>query len=459
MPREWGEDRSADAVSRVKSRVDSYLRRYGSSKAGLADLICGSHPPDNVAFRFVEPDLSHRDMTFGELREGSERFAAALASIGVRSGDRVATLMGNTREYILASMGIWRLGAVQVPLSTAFAPPAIEMRLTASRTRVLVCDADQRPKIDAVSDRSFQIVTCRRPDLDGTEPVGLAGLDFSALMEARSAGRPAAVMGGDAPFIHTFTSGTTGTPKGVVVPIRALAAMCAYLDLSLHVTARDVYWNAADPGWAYGLFYAVVAPMGQGVPSLLLRAGLSPQLTAEVLSRFGVTNFTADPTVYRALRASELPAPAGLELRCASSAGEPLTPEVNRWAARWLGVEVLDHYGQTETGMLVCNHHHPELRRPVREGSMGHDLPGWKSAILDPDADRPAPPGTVGRLAVDLRASPLAWFTGYDGDPVRTGDKISPDGRWYLTGDTASRDKDGYVYLRGPRPPEARQQA
>ncbi len=78
---------------------------------------------------------------------------------------------------------------------------------------------------------------------------------------------------------------------------------------------------------------------------------------------------------------------------------------------------------------------------------MGHDLPGWKSAILEPDADVPAPPGTVGRLAMDLRASPLAWFTGYDGDPEHTGDKISPGGRWYLTGDTAAKDKDGYVYF------------
>ncbi len=159
MAREWGEDRSADAMISIKGRVEGYLRLYGSSSANLAHLICDSHPPADVAFRFVEPDLSHRDMTFGELRWESERFAAGLASIGVRSGDRVATLMGKTREYIVASMGIWRLGAVQVPLFTAFAPPAIELRLTASKTRVLVCDADQRHKVDAVSDRSFQIVT------------------------------------------------------------------------------------------------------------------------------------------------------------------------------------------------------------------------------------------------------------------------------------------------------------
>jgi acetyl-CoA synthetase len=97
--------------------------------------------------------------------------------------------------------------------------------------------------------------------------------------------------------------------------------------------------------------------------------------------------------------------------------------------------------------MLVCNHHHPDLRRPLRPGSMGQDLPGWTSVILETDSDTPARPGTVGRLAMDLQASRLAWFTGYDGDPGRTSEKITADGRWYLTGDTAAKDEDGYVYF------------
>jgi acetyl-CoA synthetase len=441
----WGNGESADVTENGR-RIAGYLALYGSPSASLAHLMCDSHPPTDVAFRFVEPDLSYGEMTYGDLRQESERFAAALAALDVHAGDRVATLMGKTREYVIASMAIWRLGAVQVPLFTAFAPPAIELRLTASRTRVVICDPDQLSKINAIPDRSFHIITCTG-DSTNAAPLVPDEFDFSSLIAAHDPGFPAAALGGDAPFIHIFTSGTTGTPKGVVVPTRALAAFRTYLDVSLDVRPGDVYWNAADPGWAYGLFYAVVAPMCHGVPSLLLRAGFSPDLTVDVLSRFGVTNFAAAPTVYRALRASELPPPDGLKLRCASAAGEPLTPEVNQWAPGWLGVEVFDHYGQTEAGMLVCNHHHPDLRQPLRSGSMGQDMPGWRSAILKPSAEEPAAPGTVGRLALDLNASPLAWFTGYDGDPQRTGEKISQDGRWYLTGDTAAKDEDGYVYF------------
>lgn len=133
--------------------------------------------------------------------------------------------------------------------------------------------------------------------------------------------------------------------------------------------------------------------MSMGVPSLLLHAGFSPQLTMKVLSSYQVTNFAAAPTVYRALRASGIPAPGSLRLRCASSAGEPLTPEVNEWATRVLDVPVRDHYGQTETAMLVNNHHHPALRRPIKPGSMGQPMPGWAVRVLAPDRDEIAPAG------------------------------------------------------------------
>jgi len=129
-------------------------------------------------------------------------------------------------------------------------------------------------------------------------------LNFEELIAAQDPGLPAAALGPDAPIIHIFTSGTTGRPKGVVVPTRALAAFRAYLDFSLDVRTDDVYWCAADPGWAYGLFIGVVGSLCAGTRSLLLHAGFSAELTARVLSEFGVTNFAAAPTVYRSLRAS-----------------------------------------------------------------------------------------------------------------------------------------------------------
>ena len=127
-----------------------------------------------------------------------------------------------------------------------------------------------------------------------------------------------------------------------------------------------------------------------------------------------------------------------------SSVGEPLTPEVNEWAREVLGIPVFDHYGQTENGMLINNHHHPALASPIRPGSMGQVMPGWKGVVLAKDRDEPVEAGTVGRIAMDLKASPLAWFGGYQNDADKSAERFGEGGRWYVTGDTGSVAEDGY---------------
>lgn len=270
---------------------------------------------------------------------------------------------------------------------------------------------------------------------------------FDELLAAHSADDPGAeavAVGGDGLLVQLFTSGTTGTPKGVPIPVRALASFHAYQEFALDVRPDDVFWNAADPGWAYGLYYAILGPLASGIRSLLLHAGFSAPLTWQVLQRFGVTNFAAAPTVYRALRSDATPVPEGISLRRASSAGEPLTPDVVSWSARELGVAVRDHYGQTEHGMVICNAWHDELGAPTPLGSMGRQLPGWSCAVLADDADVEAAPNEMGRVAIDTRDSPLMWFLGYLDAPDRTAQRFTADGRWYLTGDAGSRDAAGF---------------
>jgi acetyl-CoA synthetase len=351
----------------------------------------------------------------------------------------VATLMGKSGAYLISLMAIWRLGAVQVPLFTALAPPAIDYRLRASGCRLVVCDAGQRAKLAAIDDRSGWRTVVNGP-ADEEAP------SLEQLIEAGRKGAPPAALGGSGALVQLYTSGTTGKPKGVIAPIRALAAFHAYLEFGLDVRCSDVFWNAADPGWAYGLYYGVLAPLAAGRANLLLDAGFSPETTFEALDRFGVTNFAAAPTVYRALRASGLRPRRRGRLRCASSAGEPLTPEVNQWARKGLGVEVRDHYGQTEAGMLINNHQQAGLRRPLKPGSMGRPMPGWSVCVLD-ETGGEARPGELGRVAVDLGRSPLAWFFGYAGTSDRSGDRFSADGRWYFTGDVGRTDEDGDFYF------------
>jgi acetyl-CoA synthetase len=417
--------------------VEALIAQYSAPDACAAYLLCDGHDPDAVAFSVVGADLSSEDITYGELRERSERGAAALAELGIGPQDAVATLMGKSADLVVMLLAIWRRGAVHVPLFTAFAWPAIEMRLTSSRAKAVITDANQRDKIQETSAAVLVV----------GDHASAPDLALTPLLAAQKPGIRAEAIGGDGALVLIFTSGTTGSPKGVPVPVRALAAFRQYIELGLDVSKDDVFWNAADPGWAYGLYYGILGPMAAGRRNLLLHAGFSPELSFDVLERFGVTNFAAAPTVYRTMRSKFEAGTRNIRLRRASSAGEPLTPEVITWAEETFGIPVRDHYGQTEHGMMIINAWHDDVRDELRPGSMGRPLPGWSCAVLQDSIDEPAAPGEMGRVAVDVAGSPLMWFTGYKDAPEKTAERFSPDGRWYLTGDAGKVDEDGNYYF------------
>lgn len=401
----------------VRATLDQWLRDYSGPEADAAHLLCDRHPADAVAFTFVDSDMQASELTYGELADASKRLAAGLAERGVARGDRVAVLMGKRRELVISLMAILRLGAVHVPLFTAFATGAIQMRVEGSRARLVITEPSQRAKLDPIA------------GIDVLE----AGDELDALLQASEPLATSVAVGGDGTMLQLFTSGTTGKPKGVPVPVRALASFHCYMHYSLDVAEDDVFWNAADPGWAYGLYYGILGPLIAGRPNLLLDAGFSPESTVAVIRQLGVTNFAAAPTAYRALnksgQANDLP------LRRASSAGEPLTADVIMWAQSSFGIEVRDHYGQTELGMVICNHWHPDAAMPLRPNSMGQAMPGYTTGVFD------------GQIAVDAAASDLLWFTGYLEDMDKTAARFTPDGAWYLTADTGTVDDDGYFYF------------
>ncbi|MDT9591921.1 AMP-binding protein [Nocardioides zeae] len=400
----------------VTARTTAWLEEFGAPEACAARLLCDRHPADAVAFRLLDATYAERRLTYGELRELSERLAGGLAERGVGPGDRVGVLMGKRVEYVVTLLALWRLGAVLVPLFTAFQTGAIEVRISGSGAKLVVTEPSQRAKADPIE------------GLDVLE----AGPELDALMAAEPVTAPA-VVGGDGLLAMLFTSGTTGKPKGVPVPVRALAAFSSYLHYGLDVRAEDVFWNAADPGWAYGLYYGVLGPLAQGRANILLDAGFSPAATREVLERCGVTSFAGAPTMYRAM--SKDPSFTGFSLRRASSAGEPLTPDVVAWGREALGVEVRDHYGQTEHGMCIVNGWHDDVREPVRTGSMGTALPGFAAGMVDD------------QIALDVAGSPLMFFSGYHEAPEKSAERFTPDRRWYLTADTGRVDEDGHFYF------------
>ncbi len=445
----------------IGTRVQEFLDMFAVPGANAAQLLCDRHPAEAIAFTVIDAELSSVDISYGELREKSTRFAAALGALGVRPGDHVATLMGKSAELVIALVGIWRLGAVDVPLFTAFAHDAIAFRLQASGARLVVCDADQRRKLlppgEIPTDASVPVIVTRGEafgyDHSFAELLASAAVNGSGTLSGEAAGEPtgeydggSVAVGGDGALVQLFTSGTTGSPKGVPIPLRAVASFVGYHRFGLDVRDDDVFWNMADPGWAYGLYFAILGPLAAGNRSLLLTAGFSAELTWDVMSTFGVTNFAAAPTVYRSLRAGS-PAGQGHVLRRASSAGEPLTPDVVEWGRSAFGLEVHDHYGQTELGMAAGNAWADGLAEPLRPGSMGEPLPGWSVEVLTEEADTPAADGETGRIAINVQHSPFMWFKAYVDAPGKTAERYTADGQWYLTGDSGRRDADGYIYF------------
>ncbi|WP_460434127.1 AMP-binding protein [Angustibacter speluncae] len=430
----------------MAARVLELRDRFADLTADVAALVCDDHPAAGVALTVVGQDLTPTVLTYGELAERSTRLARALSDLGVGRGDRVASLMDKSVDLVVLIVATWRLGAVYVPLFTAFAPQSIAMRLEGSGCHVVVVDPGQRDKLvpgpDLAEDAQRRILVTGHgaPEHPGdlllTEVIGAAS----------SEPLPRVAVGGDGPLVHMFTSGTTGKPKGVVHPVAYLAGWQVYLELALGVTEESTYWCAADPGWAYGLYSAIAAPLTAGVATMLVSGGFSVEGTWKVLSDHRVTDFTAAPTVYRALRSSSVPVPAGLTLARLSSAGEPLTPEVNEWAGAALGLQVHDHFGQTEVGMVLANCHHPDLARPMKAGSMGRAIPGWELTVLAEESDEPAGPGVLGRVAVEVAASPAMTFTEYQ-TPGQADSRFTADRRWYLTGDASRVDADGDFFF------------
>lgn len=384
---------------------------------------------DRIGLRYQSVDGQVSEHSFAELKEKSARFANYLTSIGIGKGDRVAALLPRTPELMVVILGTLRAGAVYQPLFTAFGSGAIEYRTDKAGTKLIVTDATNRHKLD---------------DVNNCPPILMAGDEFAATLAAQSDRFEPVVIGADEPFLQMFTSGTVGKSKGVHVPAKALLAFHVYMKYAIGLRQDDVYWNVADPGWAYGLYYAVVGPLLLGNTTHFNEAGFTAQNTFDFLRQHKITNLAAAPTAYRMLMANdhllgETPEP--FSLRVGSSAGEPLNPEVINWIDRRLACPVMDHYGQTETGMTACNHH--ELAHQQRTASMGYSMPGYRVVALDGDYQEVGE-GETGQLAVDMDNSPLFFFQGYTWN-----EKQPYHGKYYLTGDVVEAHGDGAFTFAG----------
>lgn len=429
-----------DAVARF-SIGDAMAMLRGDLETGLNACVecCDRHTgTGRVALRYLSPDEELTEYTFEDLRDLSARAANVFAAQGIRPGDVIAGLLPRTVELVATVLGAWRLGAVYQPLFTAFGPKAIEHRLKTSGAKLVVTNSAQRSKLAEVADCP-SVALIRR----SAEPLPAGDVDFGAALAAAGTEFDPVMRRGEDLFMMMSTSGTTGLPKGVPVPLRALLAFGAYMRDAIDLRESDVFWNIADPGWAYGLYYALTGPLLLGQATILSEGGFSAEATCRIIERLGVTSLAGSPTAYRLLMAADpgTVAPIKGRLRVVSSAGEPLNPEIMRWFAADLSAPIHDHYGQTEMGMCVNNHH--GLDHPVRAGSSGLAMPGYRVVVLD-DEGRELGPNQPGVLAIDMAKSPLMWFSGYlnQATPALAGG-------YYRTGDSVEFEPDGSVSFIG----------
>ena len=405
---------------------------------------CGRHVrdgrADNIALVHEDTAGNVTRMSFGELDKASAQVAHLLQSYGVQVGDQVATMLPRTPELLIIVLATWRLGAIYQPLFTAFGYDPIKYRMDKAHTKVIFTNSDNRSKFKDLAEYTKMVMV-------GAQSQEWQDDNYDELLAAQPQTFEPVTLDETAQFLQLFTSGTVGKSKGVSVPLAALPTFYLYMRYAIDLRESDHYWNMADPGWAYGLYYAITGPLLLGITTYFNEAGFDAANSRDFMIRHQITNLASSPTAFRMLKSSgvfaEISAmnPSKLSLRVANSAGETLNTEVVSWVESHLGCRVCDQYGQTETGMTCCEHHALEHKRPV--GSMGVALPGHTLVVLD-DEMQALPDGEQGQLAVVVSQSPAFYFRGYSWN-----EKQAFFEDYYLTGDVVERHSDGSYWFSG----------
>ena len=398
-----------------------------------------------VALRWLGKNGERREYTYADLAHLSNRFANLLERFGIGKGDRVCTLAGRIPELYVTALGTLKAGAVFCPLFSAFGPEPVRVRLVKSRARLLVTTSllYQRkilPQREQLPDLEHVLLA------DGDDDSSVCS--FDTLMEAESDRRaPPTTSPEDWALLH-FTSGTTGAPKGAVHVHDAVAAHRLTGRWVLDLRPGDVFWCTADPGWVTGVSYGIIAPLTNGVTLVVDEAEFDARRWYAILARERVNVWYTAPTAIRMLMKVGADAAHGHDLsalRFMASVGEPLNPEGVIWGLETLGQPFHDTWWQTETGAIMIAN---TRDRDIRPGSMGQPLPGIEAAIVRRRPDGGVDllePGAEGELA--LRAGWPSMFRGYLEDEARYRQCFAAD--WYLSGDLATRDADGYFWFLG----------
>jgi acetyl-CoA synthetase len=394
------------------------------------DGVLAAESPDAPALWIVEQDGSETKLTFAELADRSSHVAGWLRTHGVGRGDRILLMLGNQVELWETMLAAMKLGAVVIPATTLLTAADIADRIERGGVRHIVTGAGDTAKFEGLGD------ACTKISVGAAE--GWLTYEDAAGAEPYAGGDEATH--GDDTLLLYFTSGTTDKPKLVEhtyasYPVGHLSTM-----YWIGLRPGDVHLNVSSPGWAKHAWSNLFAPWNAGACVLVFNyTRFSAPAMLDVLKRCEVTSFCAPPTVWRMLIQEDLSA-WRLGLRTVVAAGEPLNPEIIDQVRKHWGLTIRDGYGQTETTAQIGN----SPGQPLKPGSMGRPLPGYRIALIDPATGEE---GDEGEVCIDLSERPAALMVGYSGDDTLNDAAMA--GGFYHTGDMATKDADGYITFVG----------
>ncbi|MGL4521689.1 MAG: acetate--CoA ligase [Bacilli bacterium] len=381
--------------------------------------------------------------TFLDIKRASNRAANVLKTLAnVEKGDRVFIFMPRSPELYWSLLGAVKLGAIVGPLFEAFMEAAVKDRLEDSAAKVIVTTPALLPRIPLDELPELKHIVLVGTDIEETDKI----IDFNKQYSKASDELSIEWVGREDGLILHYTSGSTGKPKGVLHVHNAMIQHYQSSKWVLDLQETDVYWCTADPGWVTGTSYGIFGPWLNGATNVVLGGRFNPETWYETIERYGVTVWYSAPTAFRMLMGA---GDAPLEkynlstLRHILSVGEPLNPEVIRWGSKVFDLRIHDTWWMTETGgHMIVNF--PTM--DIRLGSMGKPFPGTIAAIVDNQGNE-LPPNTMGNLALK-KGWPSMMRAVWNND-AKYQSYFMPQGDWYVSGDSAYMDEDGYFWFQG----------
>lgn len=411
-----------------------------------SDRICEQGKADKLALIWEGLGGKEKQYTFNDVRLRSNSYASFLKDLGIQTGDRVCLFMDKIPELYLGFLGILKLGAVAQPLFSAFGDESLHVRLDNAQTTAIITQRKHVSKVRKILDQMPYIKHIILVDYDGSKPLREKEIAFNMDEAEQVENFEVAPTKAESHSLLHYTSGTTGQPKGVKHVHYSLISQYLTTKWVLDLQDDDIYWCTADPGWVTGTSYGIIGPWSIGVTQCVLDTGFSAESWYKFIERRKITVWYSAPTAIRSLMKAgeELVKQFDLSsLRHLASVGEPLNAEAVIWSEKVFGKAFLDTYWQTETGSMMLTNF-PGMK--IKPGSMGKPFPGITATILDAKTFEPinevGKPGLIG-----FKPGWPAMMRTYWRNEETYQKKFEND--WYLPGDRAYIDQDGYFWFIG----------